>query len=312
MSLNILITGITGFMGKFLTERYLKNGHVVYGNTYDETEIPPKNHPNLHLFPCDIRKELEVEGLVHESNPDIIFHLAAQSYPTKSWEDPITTLETNVNGTIHLFSSIMKKNLDPKVLVACSSAEYGHTAINENRSLREEDPLLPVHPYGLSKVNQDLISEQYFKKYGIKVYRARIFNTIGPGKKDDFVGDVSKQISEIKKSGKQAIIKVGNLETKRDMTDVRDQISALIALVENGTEGEAYNVCSGTSYQMGELLKKMITYSGLEIKFEKDPNKIRKIDEPLILGDPSKIREKCSWNQVYSIEKTLQDAINFW
>jgi len=312
MSLNVLITGITGFMGKFLAEKYLENDHIVYGNTFDETETPPKDHLNLHLLPCDIRKEVEVKRLVNESKPDIIFHLAAQSYPTKSWEDPINTLETNVNGTIHLFSAIMEKNLDPKVLVACSSAEYGHTAINENRSLQEKDPLLPVHPYGLSKVNQDLISEQYFKKYGIKVYRARIFNTIGPGKKDDFVGDISKQISEIKKGGKQRVIKVGNLETKRDMTDVRDQISALIALVENGIAGEAYNVCSGVSYQMKELLKKMITYSGMEIKYEKDLKKIRKIDEPLILGDPSKIREKCYWNQEYSIEKTLQDAINFW
>ena len=312
MSKNVLITGITGFMGKFLAEEYLKDGFTVYGSTFDKTETSPKPRNALHLVPCDIRKKDEVRNLVANSNPDIVFHLAAQSNPVKSWNDPVYTMETNFNGTINLFSELIDSKLDPKILVACSSAEYGYTAIKENRPLNENDPLLPVHPYGLSKVCQDLISHQYFENYGIKVIRARIFNTIGPGKKDDIVGDVSQQIAEIIRKRKDPVVKVGNLDTERDMTDVRDQISALIALVKTGKVGDVYNVCSGKSVQMRSLVKNMIENSGKKIEIEIDKSKLRVIDEPLIIGNHDKLSRDCSWEQRYDIDVTLKDSVNFW
>lgn len=308
----ILITGITGFMGKYLAKMLLEKNHQVYGNIFDQSENPPPPHESLHLKFCDVRIKEQVDELVRESRPELVYHLAAQSLPMKSWKDPKQTMDTNFSGTVNLFDSILEQKLDPKILVACSSAEYGFTAIKKNRSLTEEDPLEPVHPYGLSKVCQDIISKQYFLNYGIKVIRARIFNTIGPGKKDDFVGDASLQIANILKNNQEPIIQVGNLETERDVTDVRDQIKALTSLLENGVSGEVYNVCSGRVVKIKDLLDKMIKISGKEIKIIQDPKKIRKIDEPLILGDPAKIRKDCSWTEEITLEKTLTDSINFW
>ena len=308
----ILITGITGFMGKYLTKMLLEKNHQVYGNIFDRDESPPDANESLHLKFCDVRIKDQVTELINESKPNFIYHLAAQSLPMKSWKDPKETMDTNFSGTINLFNSILEQKLEPKILVACSSAEYGFTAITKNRALNEEDPLEPVHPYGLSKVCQDMISKQYFLNYGMKVIRARIFNTIGPGKKNDFVGDVSMQISKILKNKQDPTIQIGNLETERDISDVRDQIKALTSLLENGVPGEVYNVCSGRVVKMKELLDKMIAISGKDIKINKDPKKIRKIDEPLILGDPSKIRKECSWNEEITIDKTLTDSINFW
>lgn len=312
VSKNVLITGITGFLGKLLAEKFLGEGENVYGSVFDRTERPPKVKGTLHLIPCDIRIASQVKNLIKLSKPDIIFHMAGQPFPMKSWEDPVTTFNTNVNGTLHLFSSIIKENLDPKILVACSSAEYGQTTFKLNRPLLEEDPLLPLHPYGLSKVCQDLISYQFYRNYKIKVIRARIFNTIGPGRVHDFIGDVSKQIADIKKGLQKPIVKVGNLETKRDMTDVRDQIFALTALMEHGRAGEAYNVCSGIGTKMEDLLKKMIKMAGKKVKVQKDPKKARLIDEPSIVGDPSKIRNECYWERKYTIENTLEDCVNYW
>jgi len=311
MTKRMLITGITGFIGKNLAIKYLEKGYEVFGNTFADDE-PPLQKKSIHLQYCDIRNESQVDDLIGFSKPELIFHMSAQPYPLQSWLDPKNTMDTNINGTINLFSAIRKKNLDPKIVVACSSAEYGMTAFNSDTPLDENDKLLPIHPYGLSKVAQDIISYQYFKKYNMKILRARIFNTIGPGKKGDFVGDVSIQINKIKKGLQDPIIKVGNLTTKRDFTDVRDQASALIALIDSGKVGEVYNVCSGKAVSMRDVLEKMIQLSGIKIKVEVESERVRAIDEPIIIGDPRKIKKDCSWTQKYDIETTLQQSIDFW
>ena len=308
----ILITGITGFIGKVLAERYLEEGYEVYGNTFDESEEPPKPRNNLHLDYCDIRNQSQVSDLIKKSKPDLIYHLAAQSDAPTSWEDVIYTMETNVIGTVHLFSTILKEKMDPLVLMAASSGEYGMTTFTSKEPINEEAPLLPIHPYGLSKVCQDFLSWQYFVKYKIRVIRARIFNTIGPSKKNDFVGQVSKQIADIIQGKSEPTVKVGDLTRQRDVTDVRDQVSALITLLEHGKSGEVYNVCSGRNISMKELLDKMIKISNKEISIEEDPEKLRIIDEPIIPGDSSKIRKECSWKQEYDIDTTLKDSIEFW
>lgn len=309
---NVLITGITGFIGTYIAEKYLSEGNHVYGNLFARDELPPPKNKLLHLYYCDIRNERQIRKLVHVSQPDIVIHLAAQSYPIKSWQDPKYTMDTNVNGTLNLFSAVLKEKLDPIILVACSSAEYGYTAFKTKRPLKENDQLLPVHPYGLSKVCQDLLSQQYFVNYGMKILRARIFNTIGPGKKNDFLGDVSIQIAKIRKGKQKPIVKVGNLDTRRDMTDVRDQISALSALIKSGKLGEVYNICSGKSVKMRDLLHNMILMVESKIKIQVDPNKVRLVDEPIIVGDPSKIRKDCHWKPAYSMKNTLKDSVDFW
>ena len=308
----ILITGLTGFIGRHLAKKYLEEGNLVFGNTYDSQDPLPKKHKLLKLMKCDVKKFSQVQKLVKKSKPDLIFHLAAQPYPWKSWQDPKDTFDTNVNGTLNLFSAIMKEKLDPKILIACSSAEYGHTAFKKKSSLKETDPLLPVHPYGLSKVGQDLISYQYYTEYGLKVIRARIFNTIGPGKKNDFVGDVSQQISKIRSGLQKPIIKVGNLHPKRDVTDVRDQVLALDSLIKNGKVGEVYNVCSGRSVSIEEILNLMLPFAGKKVKIKVEKKLVRKVDEPLILGNPSKIKKDCFWKEQFSLKTTLRDSINYW
>jgi len=307
-----LVTGATGFIGSHLSEFLLKKGHEVHGTVWDENEL--KNvetiRDEINLLECDIRNEARVAGIIDEIKPEKIFHLAAQSFPTVSWDEPARTLETNVLGTSHLFEAVKKHSPNAVVLVACSSAEYGFVTEAEV-PVSEDHVLLPLHPYGVSKVAQDLLSYQYFKNFGIKSLRARIFNTTGPKKTNDVCSDFTKMTVEIEK-GKASGMRVGNLEAKRDITDVADVINALWLLTEKGVQGEVYNVCSSRALRIRDVLDMAIANSTVKIDVEVDPSKLRPTDEPIIMGDNTKIRETCGWVPVITMEETLRTMLDYW
>lgn len=310
--MRILITGMTGFIGSHLADFLLKKEIEVSGTVWDEIEL--KNveaiKDKVQVLNCDIRDKEQVKKVIEKVEPDRIFHLAAQSFPTVSWDEPIRTLETNVMGTTHVFEAIKECDFDPIVLVACSSAEYGFVSESEV-PVKESHALLPLHPYGVSKVAQDLLAYQYYKNFGIKTVRARIFNTTGPRKTKDVCSDFTSLIVRIEK-GKEKEMLVGNLEAKRDISDVEDVVNALWLLTEKGEMGDVYNICSSKAHRIKDILSTAIELSKENIEPQVDPNKLRPTDEPIIMGDNTKIRERCGWVPKKNIEETLGSMLDYW
>jgi GDP-4-dehydro-6-deoxy-D-mannose reductase len=308
-----LVTGICGFLGRYLAALLLKNRLKVFGTVHETKHVKNIEHLKnaITLRKCDVRIPRVIKNVIERSKPDFIFHLAAQSYPTISWKDPIGTMETNVLGTVNLLEAVRKLGINPKILIACSSAEYG-LVHQEETPIKENHSLLPLHPYGVSKVAQDLLAYQYFKNFGLNTIRVRIFGTTGPGKVNDVCSDFAKQIAEIECRKREPVMYVGNLEPRRDLSDVRDMVNALWLLMKKGKIGEVYNACSSKAYKIGYLLDELLKMSDTRIEVKIDPRKFRPSDEPVILGDNSKIKKDCGWRPTIPIEKTLKDILNYW
>ncbi|CUQ58140.1 GDP-mannose 4,6-dehydratase [Hungatella hathewayi] len=318
--MNILVTGAGGMVGSHMVELLHAKGENVIGTYYkpttDITELPRE----IMMIECDVRYAPSVEKIIMEYMPEQIYHLAAQSYPTVSWDRPYETIETNVNGTIAVYEAIKKvrhlkeENYDPMVVVACSSAEYGET-LNELEGdkiyVKETAELKPLHPYGVSKVGQDLISFQYFMNDHIRCIRARIFNSTGTRKVNDVTSDFTHRAIQAERTGVYEL-RVGNLNTKRAIMDQRDLVKALILLAEKGIAGEAYNISSEHIYQVKDIIKMIEKQIGREFKINVDPTLLRSTDEKIIVGDVAKIKKDTGWTQEIPMEQTITDMLNYW
>lgn len=312
----ILITGSLGMVGTHLIEFYENKNLSIVATYYKPTVELKTFSTKHHLIECDVRYFNHLYTILSKYLPTKIFHLAAQSYPTVSLDRPNETFDTNVTGTINLFEGIkhlkkIDKNYDPIVLVACSSAEYGASLSVDNVPIKENVILQPLHPYGVSKVAQDLLAYQYFINYDIKSIRVRIFNTTGPRKVNDVTSDFTKRAIEIEK-GYTKTFKVGNLDTQRSITDVRDLIRALDLLALKGNPGDVYNVSGEKVYKIKELLdiiKKFVTF---DFEIVQDPQLMREVDEPIIFGDSSKLKKETGWKQEYNLEQTIKDMLEYW
>ncbi len=312
--MNVLITGAGGFIGSHLIEFVAENypDVKIYGTYYNPTvDISEYSDKTEEMIECDVRKKEDVFLAIKKAMPDKIFHLAAQSYPTVSWKKPRLTIDINVNGTINIFEAVKKLKLNPIVFVACSSAEYG-LVTPEEVPVKETHILKPLHPYGISKVAQENLTYQYFKNFGIRTIAARIFNTTGPRKVGDALADFSSQVAKIEAGEQEAVIKVGNLEAERDITDVRDQIRSFWLATEKAKYGEVYNFCSSKAIKIQYILDKLISISKNEIKVEMDKEKLRPSDEPIILGDNSKLIKETGWKPEIGIDQTIKDSLDYW
>jgi len=310
----VLITGITGFVGSHLAELMLKKEYQVFGSARARSKTENIDHfrHQITLFDADILDSHSVYSMVKTVRPDYLFHLAAQSFVPTSWASPASTLETNVVGTVHLFEAIRKLEIDPVIHIACSSEEYGLVEKNEV-PVKEENPLRPLSPYGVSKVAMDMLGYQYFKSYGIKIVRTRAFNHTGPRRGEAFVcSNFAKQIAEIEKEKREPILRVGNLEAKRDFTDVRDIVRGYLLAVQKAEPGEVYNLCSGKARSIKEVLDLLLGMSKVEVEVKKDPTRIRPSDISILEGDFSKFRKKTGWKPKIPLEKTLKDLLNYW
>ena len=296
--MKVLIIGSAGFVGQHLQKYLLKQSADVLG-------VDLSTSPR-----CDILDPTSIQKALTEIKPDTIFHLAAQSNVPESFKNPARTFEVNVIGTINLFESIKEIRINPVILVAGSAEVYGRV---EKLPISEENPLKPENPYAASKAAQDLVSFQYFKNYGLKIIRTRSFNHAGPGQSEAFVVSAfAKQIAEIEKDLKESIISVGNLEAKRDFTDVRDVVEAYALAVEKCEPGEVYNIASGRAYAISEVLEKLLSFSKVKIKIKPDPARMRPSDIPIIIGDSTKFRKKTGWQPKIPFEKTLEDTLSWW
>lgn len=315
--MKVLITGITGFAGSHLAE-YVLSAHPgceVYGTMRwrSRTENIRGIEAKIQLLQCDVRDQSSVTGLIDRVRPDRIFHLAAQSFVPSSWNAPAESLTTNILGQLNLFEAVRAAGIDPWIQIACSSEEYG--LVHENElPIRETNPLRPLSPYAVSKVGQDYLGYQYFKSFGTKVVRTRGFNHDGPRRGDVFVSsNFAKQLAAIEKKKKPPVIHVGNLEARRDFTDVRDIVRGYWLSLDGGCEpGEAYNICTGKDYSIQQVLDELIRMSGLDVEVREDPERLRPSDVPVLLGENSKFRKATGWEPKIPYEKTLQDMLDYW
>jgi len=240
----VLVTGAAGMVGSHLLEHLQAiGGAETIGAYYRPTIRLADIAGRFALVELDMRYAEPVRRLIAARRPDVIYHLAAQSLPTLSWDNPWETLEINVQGTVNVFEAIRSVRAgdpayDPMVVVACSSAEYGASLTPERVPVDEDTPLLPLHPYGVSKVAQDLLAFQYWRNFGLRCIRARIFNCTGPRKRSDVVSDFASRVARLARSG-GGELRVGNLDTRRAIIDVRDLVAALSALADRGAPGEA-------------------------------------------------------------------------
>jgi GDP-4-dehydro-6-deoxy-D-mannose reductase len=315
--LRVLITGITGFAGSHLAEYVLADhpGTEVFGTMRwrSRTENIRGIESRIQLLECDLRDQSSVTGLVDRVRPDRIFHLAAQSFVPSSWNAPAESLTTNILGQLNLFEAVRAAAIDPWIQIACSSEEYGLVYENE-LPIRETNPLRPLSPYAVSKVGQDYLGYQYFKSFGTKVVRTRGFNHDGPRRGDVFVSsNFAKQLASIEKGKKPPVIHVGNLEARRDFTDVRDIVRGYWLALDGGCEpGEAYNICTGKDYSIQQVLDELIRMSGVDVEVREDPDRLRPSDVPVLLGDSSKFRKATGWEPKIPYEQTLRDMLDYW
>lgn len=310
--MNILIFGATGFVGSYLMERALDRGDNVVGTHYNATiDSMEWGRFSDKLVHCDIRHREQVDYALRLVRPDVIYLLSAQSYPALSWRAPIETLETNVLGTANVYQAIKAANLDPIVVVACSSAQYGEVHVNDV-PVKESHGMCPLHPYGVSKVATEMLAMQYWINDRVRSVCARIFNTTGARKTGDVCADFTQRMARIEAGQVQPILKVGNLETHRALTDVRDLTTALELLASKGEPGEAYNISGSRTYQIKDVVDLVVRNARVPVTVETDPALLRPSDEPVIFGDSSKLVAATGWSQQVPLEDTIVDMLNYW
>jgi GDP-4-dehydro-6-deoxy-D-mannose reductase len=305
----VLITGCGGFVGPYVSGVLSARGYEVWGVDVRENV----EDPSLSAYvSCDLSHREAVDALFREAAPQAILHLAAQSSAGKSLKEPFATLTRNLLPTLNILEYARTAGKAVRILAVGSGDVYGAVTPGE-LPLAETRPPSPANPYALSKAIQEQISAQYASVYGVDVVMTRSFNHTGPGQRDTFVlPSFARQIAEIRAGLREPRIGVGDLELKRDFTDVRDVAEAYAALVEKGSRGEVYNVCSGVSYDLRALLEKMCAMAGITPEIRVDAARVRPSEARELRGDPSKIERDTKWRPHTPIEATLESLLDHW
>ena len=313
--MRVLITGITGFAGSHLAEYCLGRSDVeVFGTARWRSRMDNVQHitDQITLLDCDLKDSVAVRHCLLEVKPDYIFHLAAQSFVPTSWKAPVETMTTNIVGQINIFEAMRELKLESRVQLACSSEEYG-MVYEDEIPIKETNPLRPLSPYGVSKVAQDLLGYQYHESYGLFTIRTRGFNHTGPRRGDVFVSsNFARQIALIEKKKQEPVLQVGNLEARRDFTDVRDMIRGYWLALEKGEPGEVYNIGSGTDVTIQKMLDILLGFSSIEIKVEQVADRMRPSDVEVLCADNTKFCSMSGWKPEIPFEKTLEDLLDYW
>jgi GDP-4-dehydro-6-deoxy-D-mannose reductase len=312
--MRVLITGVTGFVGSHLAEYCLDLGHEVAGTMRwrSQQENLEVVRGKVTLYEADLRDGTAVRSVIQEFRPDWIFHLAARSFVAASWSAPAETLSTNVLSQVHLLEAIREANLDARVQIAGSSEEYGQV-LDDELPIKETNPLRPLSPYAVSKVAQDLLGFQYFKSYGQHIVRTRAFNHEGPRRGEVFVtSSFAKQIALAEAGKGEPVLHVGNLEARRDFTDVRDVVRGYWLALERCEAGEVYNLGSGKAWRISDVADMLIAEAKVPIEVRPDPTRMRPSDVPVLLADTTRFREATGWEPQIPFEQTLHDTLEYW
>jgi GDP-4-dehydro-6-deoxy-D-mannose reductase len=268
---------------------------------------------NGHVVPItgDLLDAAQVNRAVAQAQPDIIYHLAGQAYPARSWEQPAQTVAVNTIGTINLLEAAVAYGR-PRVVVVTSAEIYGLVQAHE-LPLTEATIPQPRHPYGVSKLAASQLIPMYWQRYQLPVVEARPFNHIGPRQSKGFVvSDLASQLAAIILGQQAPTLWVGNLDARRDFTDVRDVIRAYLLLAEKGRPGEAYLICSGQPMAIHHLLSILIELVQVEVEIEPDMARMRPSDVPCLYGSYDKIEQHTSWQPQIPLRQSLADALADW
>ena len=300
-----LIFGANGFVGGYLAHELAVHGYEVCGT---DVAGDARCAGLSGYLPCAGAGAAAVLRVVAEFAPDAVVNLAAVSSVGLSWKIPQKTVEVNVNGAVNVLEAARKMPDPPKVLLVGSSEEYAPS----ERPLRETDPVDATNPYGISKVAQERFAEVYAERYGLRVYRTRSFNHTGPGQSDAFViPSWCRQVAEIERSGRPGVLKVGNVDVRRDFSDVRDVARAYRMILESDYAGEVFNVGSGTAYPLREIAETICGFSSQRVEIEVEPALLRPSDNPVICCDRVKLRTLVGWEPSHLLKKTIYSIFKY-
>jgi GDP-4-dehydro-6-deoxy-D-mannose reductase len=299
----VLVTGAGGFVGPHVCRALQEAGYEVWGSD--------RSAAGDTLLACDLADAAAVAALVARLRPDAVVHLASVASVGRSFAAPQQTLQNNLLAACNLFEAL-RSSPRTRVLVVGSAEQYGRVG-PEALPLREEQPFRPQSPYAVSKVAQEYLALQYHAAFGLDVVLARSFNHSGPGQSDDFVlAAVAKQIAAAERDTTRGSVRVGNLDVRRDFLDVRDVAGAYVALLEHGTSGQAYNVCSGGAAPLRDLVETLLALSRRPLALELDPARLRPSDLPILVGDNTRLRERTGWVPRIPMQTMLADVLADW
>jgi GDP-mannose 4,6-dehydratase len=316
--MRVLITGITGFVGSHLVEYILAN--------HPQTEIhgikrwrSPKDNirhvlDKMKLYDCDLRDLGSLIRVFGDVKPDVIFHLAAQSFVPTSYNAPADTLDTNVIGTCNLLEAVRILKLDPVIHICSSSEVYGQVK-PDDLPIREACPLRPVSPYAVSKVGEDMLAFMYWQAYKLRTIRTRMFTHSGARRGEVFVDSwFALQVARIEAGLQEAVVRVGNLQSVRTFADVRDTVRAYWLLVEKCPPGEVYNIGGDITMTIREMLDQLLAMTNFKGKIEvrQDPALIRPADVTLQIPSSEKFKAATGWKPEIPYRQTLLDMLNYW
>lgn len=310
--MRILITGIGGFVGTHLANHLLKHSSQdeIHGTILDQHSKP--DFSSIVYHPLDLKDEEETTHLIAELRPDRIYHLAATAVVHRSFDAPWATLENNVRIQLNVILGCIAAGITPRMLIVSSGEVYGADQPTD-KPTTEDAPMRPTNPYAVSKVTQDMLGLQYFLSHQLPIMRVRPFNHIGPGQNLGFVTtDFASQIAKIEAGLQEPVMRVGEISTERDFTDVRDIVCAYRLIVERGTPGEVYNVAAGRTYSIRSILSTLLSYSSVEIQVQTNSAGLHSSGVRRSWGDTSRLRKATGWQPEIPIEKTLQDVLNDW
>jgi GDP-4-dehydro-6-deoxy-D-mannose reductase len=315
MPTRVLITGVTGPVGSFLADYLLTLADVevhAFKRWRSDTRPIAQLYGRVTFHEGDIEDPFAVASVVRAAAPDRIYHLAAQSYPSASWDAPITTLRTNVEGTVNILEAVRAHAPRARVHIAGSSAEYGWVAPDEV-PIAETRALRPSSPYGVSKVTQELLGLQYYESYGLHVVVTRSFNHVGPRQGDRCsIQTFCQQMAQIEAGRQPPTMRVGNLEARRDFTHVTDVARALWLLLDRGVPGTVYNLCSGTATRIGDIVELVRARGRVPVAVEVDPARLRPSDEPILMGDNARLRAATGWAPQIGMEQIVDELLEYW
>lgn len=308
--MRVLVTGGSGFIGRQLLRMATERGHEVIATCLAPGELAGASNfpPSVRWEPLDLRDRASVDRVVEVARADAVFHLAAQAYAAKAWESPADTFTTNVLGTIHLYEALRKRPPSEGVFLASSAAAYGSV---DRLPTSEETQLRPVNPYGVSKACQDMLSLQYSLNFGLRIVRGRLFITTGPGKTGDALNDFAQRVAQIERKGEPGKLRVGNLDVRRDISDVRDVVRAIWTVFERGDPRHAVNIGAGQSFSVRGIAESLVRLARVPVTLQPDPALFRPTDEPDIRADITRLRS-LGYSPSIPLERTIEDSLEHW
>ncbi len=309
-----LITGIAGFAGSHLAEELLKSGYRVYGTALggESREKLRGFKSSVSIYDLDLLDLSATRRILRRAKPDVVFHLAAISSVGISFREPQKTISVNLLGTVNLLEALRDLDYVSRILIVTSSDVYGIIKPSD-LPISETQSMVPVTPYGVSKAAVDMAAYQYFRSYDMPIIRARAFNHTGPKQNYGFVvPDFCRQVALIEAGRSSPVLSVGNLDAERDISDVRDIVRGYRLIAERGKAGEVYNLCSGRSHRIQEILDYVVGASSTKIDVRLSAGLMRPSEIPRLVGDFSKARRAVGYKPVYKFTDTLDVTLGYW